>query len=298
MTSTIQPAPNWSLKEEIKAYWSKRAATFDDAFGHRILPGLEHDAWAAVLRERLGPQPVDVLELASGTGEVTKVLLSLGHRVTGIDFSEAMVERSRTKHRGHPRARFVLGDAENTMEPDARYEAVVCRHLVWTLTNPEAALRDWHRVLRPGGRLLIFDGDFVNQPWQGRLAKRAMTLLEKFTGPDLHRDPSLAQQHTAILEQLPFRDGLTFERLQGIAEEAGFRNVTRGSYRRIQRAQRRIAGLRVAFRPAFDPTLPEVDHPLVRTHPETGRKALYLGNHATRVVGLPPAERGQRQRAR
>jgi alpha-ketoglutarate-dependent taurine dioxygenase len=54
--------------------------------------------------------------------------------------------------------------------------------------------------------------------------------------------------------------------------------------------RRRIAGLRVAFRPAFDPTLSEIDHPLVRTHPETGRKSLYLGNHATRILGLPPAE--------
>jgi alpha-ketoglutarate-dependent taurine dioxygenase len=54
--------------------------------------------------------------------------------------------------------------------------------------------------------------------------------------------------------------------------------------------RRRIAGLRVAFRPAFDPSLPEVDHPLLRTHPETGLKALYLGNHATRILGLPPAE--------
>ena len=54
--------------------------------------------------------------------------------------------------------------------------------------------------------------------------------------------------------------------------------------------KRRLAGLRVAFRPAFDPNLPEVDHPLVRTHPETGRKSLYFGNHATHIVGLPQAE--------
>ena len=54
--------------------------------------------------------------------------------------------------------------------------------------------------------------------------------------------------------------------------------------------KRRIAGLRVAFRPAFDPSLPAVDHPLVRTHPETGRKSLYFGNHATHIVGLPQAE--------
>ena len=54
--------------------------------------------------------------------------------------------------------------------------------------------------------------------------------------------------------------------------------------------KRRIAGLRVVFRPAFDPSRPAVEHPLVRTHPDTGRKSLYLGNHATHIRGLPEAE--------
>jgi ubiquinone/menaquinone biosynthesis C-methylase UbiE len=242
MTSMTHPTSNWSLKEQIKAYWSRRAATFDDSFGHRILPGPEHDAWVAVLRDLLGREPLDVLELASGTGEVTKILLSLGHHVTGIDFSEAMVERSRMKHRNHPRARFVLGDAENTMEPDGAYGAVVCRHLVWTLIDPEAALRDWARSLKPGGRLVVFDGDFVNLSWSGRLAKRAMTALERRAGGDPQRDPALAAEHSEILARLPFKDGLTFETLRGLAIRAGFSDVTHGSYRPIARAQRRIAG--------------------------------------------------------
>jgi alpha-ketoglutarate-dependent taurine dioxygenase len=68
--------------------------------------------------------------------------------------------------------------------------------------------------------------------------------------------------------------------------------------------RRRIAGLRIVFRwgAAFgdagegsvaQATLrehPPVDHPLVRTHPETGAKALYLGNHASHIQGLPEAE--------
>jgi alpha-ketoglutarate-dependent taurine dioxygenase len=57
-----------------------------------------------------------------------------------------------------------------------------------------------------------------------------------------------------------------------------------------EETRRRIAGLRVVFRPAFDDSGPAADHPLVRTHPDTGAKSLYLGNHATHILGMPDAE--------
>ena len=210
MNATADASANWSLKEDIRSYWSQRSSTFDELLGHRILPGPEHEAWAATIREHLGEAPLDVLELASGTGEVTKVLVSRRRRHRHR-FPEAMVERSRTKHRGEPRARFLVADAERTMQPDARYDAVVCRHLVWTLTEPVSALRDWARILKPGGRLLVFDGDFVNLPLRGRLARRAMTWLEPAIGASRHQDPELAAHHAAILRQLPFSGGLDFE---------------------------------------------------------------------------------------
>src|SRR6478609_7462199 len=63
---------------------------------------------------------------------------------------------------GQERLRFILADAENTLEPDASYDAIICRHLVWTLTRPEEAFREWFRILKPGGLLLFFDGDWAS----------------------------------------------------------------------------------------------------------------------------------------
>lgn len=75
----------------------------------------------------------------------------------------------------------------------------------------------------------------------------------------------------------------------GQGGDTEFANMAQAYDALPHRTKRRVAGLRVVFRPAFDPSRPSVSHPLVRTHPETGRKSLYLGNHSTHIAGLPEA---------
>lgn len=240
---------NYDLKEDIRDYWAERSKTFDLAFGHAVGRGAEFEAWRAAVSRHLGPEPLDVLELACGTGEITGVLASLGHRVTGLDFCEPMLERARAKHRGDGRVRLRLGDAEHTLEPDGGHDAVVCRHLVWTLTDPGAALADWYRVLRPGGHLLVFDGNWAAPGRAGLLARKGIGLLDRLLGPDTgYAPPGLGDRHEGIMARLPLGDGLTFERLKPLAEAAGFVRVERSSHAPIAAAQRRGASLRNRLR--------------------------------------------------
>ncbi|HCD82621.1 MAG TPA: SAM-dependent methyltransferase, partial [Agrobacterium sp.] len=195
---------NFDLKEKIRDYWSKRSETFDLAFGHRIAAGPEADAWQKPIRDLLGTERKRILELACGTGEVTRLIHDLSHDVTALDFSEAMLSVARAKHAGKTRLRFIMADVENTMEPDQSYDAIICRHLVWTLTKPETAFREWFRLLRPGGRLLFFDGDWARPKPAGRFASQLIWLIDRLAGADRNYVGAQNDHHPPNMKALPF----------------------------------------------------------------------------------------------
>lgn len=248
MTASPPHGDNFNLKEEIRSYWSKRSQTFDLAFGHFIAPGPEARAWQQPIRDTLGAKPLRVLELACGTGEVTRLIHDLGHDVTALDFSEAMLEVARAKHAGKERLRFILADAENTMEPDAAYDAVVCRHLVWTLTAPQETFREWLRLLKPGGRLLVYDGNWTAPSPTGRLFAWLVSIIDRIHGADPYYDGAMSEKHEKIMRALPFGGGLTYGRLAPMLKEAGFADIRYIAHDGIAKAQRRTASLRNRLR--------------------------------------------------
>lgn len=234
---------NFTLRDEIKAYWSARAATFDQSPGHEIFSDAERAAWHALIERHLGlGEGRAALDLASGTGVISHLMDDLGYGVTGIDWSEAMLERARAKAASRGRAiRFHLGDAENTFEPDDSYDVVVTRHLVWTLVDPAACFREWLRVLKPGGRLLIVDGDFVNTSRAERLLKRLAAVLERagvIKAQTPHAPAAMADTHASILSRVHFSGGARVDAVSRLLKEAGFSPVTADTdLRQIHRAQ-------------------------------------------------------------
>lgn len=103
-----------------------------------------------------------VLDAGSGLGEVT---LEAGRRVgpsgraVGIDLSGELVARARTRARGVPNVEYRTGDVVALPFGDGSFDAVYSERVLLHVVDPQAAMQELHRVLRPGGRLLVVDPD-------------------------------------------------------------------------------------------------------------------------------------------
>lgn len=217
---------NYDLKEEIRAYWSARAASFDQSPSHQIEDRYGMPEWQRLVRQAAGltadetMQGWRVLDLACGTGEVSRVLCALGADVTGLDFSETMLNRARAKLKGQNWTPL-LCDAEDLKGvPSDSVDFGITRHLAWTLTSPLDAYAEWFRVLKPNSRILINDHNFSNPfSFRHRLKKRIALWLD----PDVPQDDAMISANTAIRHRLPYRDGLTKATLISQMQSRGFR---------------------------------------------------------------------------
>lgn len=149
------------IKETVRVHWDQRAATFDEGASHGLLNDAQREAWNERIGAWAGAEPSDTLDVGCGTGFFSLQLAALGHRATGLDVAEEMLARAREKAAAAGlAATYLAGDAENLPFADGSFDLVIERHVMWTLPNPGQALADWSRVLRPGGHLVLVEGEW------------------------------------------------------------------------------------------------------------------------------------------
>lgn len=128
-------------------------------FYDRCLGPVLFQAYAEDLSRRVILRaPRNVLEVAAGTGIVTRVLRDRLHaqaRLTATDLNAPMLEAAREKFRPDEEVRFEPADALNLTFPDESFDCVVCQFGLMFFPDKLAALRETRRVLKPHGRYLF-----------------------------------------------------------------------------------------------------------------------------------------------
>lgn len=148
------------LNQRIEKYWNERSENFGKV--RRVeLNGKNFFAWQEIFLKHLPEGKIlKILDAGTGVGFFSILLSKLGHKVTGIDMSEKMLEQAKKiSSEFNCSAEFLKMDAQNLKFPDETFDAIVSRNLTWTLPDVMAAYREWHRVLKVGGVLMNFDSD-------------------------------------------------------------------------------------------------------------------------------------------
>ncbi len=151
------------VKEKIRQRWNESSENFDSCPGHGVASDREKNSWKSILVEAVGEKPLKILDVGTGTGFIALLLAEMGHEVIGVDIAEDMLKQAQRKVDSlQLDVKFLLGDADKLPFGDEIFDLVINRHVFWTMPEPEKAAAEWKRVLKPGGKLVIIDGDWTN----------------------------------------------------------------------------------------------------------------------------------------
>ena len=213
------------LLGQIGEYWNKRAPSYSDGlFSER-----EIRVWKDVLRRELPTRQLKILDVGTGPGFFARILAEEGHHVTAVDVTEGMLAFA-GKNAGPFRdaISFFRMDAQELRFPEGSFDAVVNRNVTWNLEDPEKAYREWHRVLKPGGMLLVFDAPWYEYLYNPDMA-RAYEEDRRRTKDAGLVDDSVAYEDSPVMEEISRR--LYFSRCSRpgedlrLLERAGFPSV-------------------------------------------------------------------------
>ena len=155
----------------IQSYWDARSRGFSDAVEEELHtePG---ERWRALFKRELPAPPARVLDCGTGAGFFAVLLAELGYAVNAVDYSGEMLNKA-AESLSTRKIRTVQGDTgapgggevflarmdAQRLEFGGEFDAVVSRNLIWNLEEPEKSYESIERVLKPGGLLMIEDGN-------------------------------------------------------------------------------------------------------------------------------------------
>lgn len=236
-----------TVKTAIAGYWDWRSRSYLDQQTADV-----DLKWQALLGQILplgaGRKALDV---GTGKGHFAQYLAHLGYRVTAVDLSSQMVTAARAAARGKQLSiSFQQQDAEALTFADSSFHTVVSRNLLWTLPDPQCALAEWRRVLKPGGLLLVSDGFWGNRGWRDwpeLLTKLPLALASIRARITLR----FFLAYTGIRRHLPHYKGVRADKIAALLEAAGYDAVTAHDTRWNPYAESRRNGGRSGASPPY-----------------------------------------------
>jgi ubiquinone/menaquinone biosynthesis C-methylase UbiE len=222
-----------SIEKSLHSYWDSCAKNYTKRVGYDLSDG-QKKVWFHVLEEIIGTdERKKVLDVGTGPGFLALLFSEMGHDSTGVDFSQDMLEVAEKRAANSAlKCRFIAADAQNLPFEDGCFDVIVNRHLLWTLLEPEKAVREWMRVLKPGGKLVIMDGAWDDDGYTAidKMKKALGSLLVRVEKKNFKKKKNVESK--VLYSHLPYR-GADERKIALLMEKAGLERIRTHNIKRL-----------------------------------------------------------------
>ena len=188
-------------KEKEADYWGRYADTYDESIERIFGTGLRENL-ARILENEydLGK----VVEFGCGTGYFTRTIAKNAEHVTATDVSPKMIKVAKAKLKDLPNVTFRVENCKKISFPPDTFDAALMANVLHTLDDPLKALKECHRVLKKGGKLLIIN---YTDEGMGRVERTMLffRFVLKFGFPPRGRWPVTSEKLRSLLLSAGFR---------------------------------------------------------------------------------------------
>lgn len=148
-------------EERLQKNWTDSSANYSKIIEDE-LRSFKKNAWLNLICQNGEMKPdMKILDIGTGPGFFTIILAEQGYQVTAADCTEAMIQCARINGERHGiKAKYQVADAQNLPFEDESFDLIVSRNVAWTIIDAEKAYKEWKRVLKPNGVVLIFDANW------------------------------------------------------------------------------------------------------------------------------------------
>ncbi|MCO5385266.1 class I SAM-dependent methyltransferase [Desulfosporosinus sp.] len=200
------------LENRIEKYWDKRADSYNEVV-QKEMACQKKDAWESLLQKYAGQgENLQILDVGTGPGFFAILLAGLNYSVTAVDKCQDMLGQARKNAEAAGKnIRFIKADAHAVDLPNESFDVIVSRNVTWLMPNPLEVYQEWYRLLKPNGKVLVFDAN-----WNLRLSDPELQLqCDKYRQLAIEKGyqenkltPEQREESEAIARKLP----LTYER--------------------------------------------------------------------------------------